>query len=826
MKLSKWLCIMGLLALTAACEKEDFPKNLQNMQFNSSIEPLASSDNSKIFLYKEQWIFWELGDQISIGSDMSTGGSPETSAQTGDLVNASPGTDFESFNGVFVAPMPEGSQYFVALHPQRANNVITGNSGSNTFANVQIDIPAVQPRTPCGGTAGGAADAYAEASDLTFARKIFPMSAWIGNPWDALHPDPYQLDFHALGAIVRLQLYNITGKDNTYIENIIIEARDGENCGAGSGPAGSVGWGPECRQLNGLFHVRGYKTATPYLEPTSPDPSDDKNKITLDFGTPGLEFNSASAGEGDIKTFYLVLPALGDNNWTTTYKLKMTVNAKVDGAAKQFEKLFSVPVRRRSLTNMRALGIDNWDDAPAAGLAGNGTENRPFKIYTLADMQYLRNHYNGDRKLNGQPITENTHIVLMRSDIVLNETNWTSGIQNFIGVFDDSTHASSTPGIKNISHVPIFMEILAGGHVRHLTVKTENTHISTSSTTGVSPFCNVNRGRIELCVIKGSAYANFADIAGIAGQNLSGGVISACACEASLSSNGNNHRVAGICLNNSGVDASDNPSTIKECYATGSLTVNADEAAGICYGNNSGAVVKDCYFSATISGNAKWGGVVFHNSGTVNHCYTSNATSLTTTSTVGGIVHTLDNGIVNDCWLEGSVKGSSAGGVIYQVIGGKVINSYTNGVLTITSTSGVSAGLVATLSGAGKVHNCYVYDINIIGPTKGGLIGTISGGEVINCYAYETSARNFYNSKTSGTLDRCYVVDPVSAQANVTSVTETNATALSGISGALVDLLNVPTLPTGAFTWIRPSGLNQVPILSTSLSKSKHPRRR
>ena len=115
MKLSKWLCIMGLLLLTAACEKEDFPKNLKSMQFNSSIEALTSSDNSKVFLYKEQWVFWELGDQISIGSDLSTG-----TPQVGDLVNASPGTDFENFNGVFIAPLPEGSKYFVGLHPQRA----------------------------------------------------------------------------------------------------------------------------------------------------------------------------------------------------------------------------------------------------------------------------------------------------------------------------------------------------------------------------------------------------------------------------------------------------------------------------------------------------------------------------------------------------------------------------------------------------------------------------------------------------------------------------------------------------------------------------------
>ena len=814
MKLSKWLCIMGLLLLTAACEKEDFPKNLQNMQFNSSIEALTSSDNSKVFLYKEQWVFWELGDQISIGSDQSTGGSDALKPQIGDLVNASPGTDFENFNGVFIAPLPENSKYFVALHPQRSHNVITGTPDKPNMFTVQIDLPAEQPRTPYGGT----------DEDLTFARKIFPMSAWIGNPWDALHPDPYQLDFHALGGIVRLQLYNITGKTNTTLQSIVIEARDGVSCGAGIGPAGSTGWGSECMQINGLFNVIGYNTSTPYLEPTAPTPSNpDLKKITLTFGS-GLEFNSSAAGQGDIKTFYLVLPALGDNNWTTTYKLHMTVNAKVAGEDKQFEKDFSVPIRRRGLTNLRALGIDNWDDAPAAGLAGNGTADRPFKIYTLADMQYLRNHYNGDRKLNGQPIDENTHIVLMRSDITLGELNWTSAIQDFVGFFDDSTHAKPQPGIKNVSNVPIFQNINAGGHVRHLTVKTDNTVITTTSTTGVSPFCNVNKGLIELCVVTGSVRASDADLAGLAGQNLEGGIIRGCACEASLTVTAG-HKAAGICLNNSGRDASDNLSTITGCYATGSLTVNATEAAGICYGNN--AVVRDCYFSATVSGSARWGGIVYQNSATVEHCYASTATSLTTTATVGGIVHTLDNGTVNDCWMEGNVQGSSAGGVVYNVIGGKVINCFVDGsgispTVSATGVSGVAGGLVGTLSGAGsKVENSYVYDISISGNTKGGLIGTITGGSVTNCYSYESSAQLFYGSKSgSPTLSRCYAVAPMSAQDGVTSVTSAKAVAASGTTGALIDLLNADTRPTGGYLWTFPTGMiNVPPILSTSTSK-------
>ena len=789
MKLSKWLCVMGLLLLTAACEKEDFPKNLKSMQFNSSIEALTSSDNSKVFLYKEQWVFWELGDQISIGSDLSTG-----TPQVGDLVNASPGTDFENFNGVFIAPLPEGSKYFVGLHPQRAANVIRGNPDNNTFADVKIDLRAEQPRTPYGGT----------DEDLTFARKVFPMSAWIGDPWDASHPNPYQLDFHALGGIVRIQLYNISGSDAT-IKNIQFVSRDGSGVpGAGSG-SGYTGGN---LQLNGLFDVKNYKTATPWLVPTEPTTTDDAKKtITLTFGD-GLAFNSSSAGEGDIKTFYLVLPALGDNNFSTVYKLQMTINATVGGTPKTFTKNFNVSVRRRGITNMRALGVNSWaTPTVTTGLAGNGTADRPFKIYTLADMQYLRDHYNGDRKLNGQPITENTHIVLMRSDIELNTSNWTgSPITNFIGVFDDSTHASTHPGITNKSNLPIFENILAGGHVRHLTVKTDGTHISASSSMGVSPFCNFNYGKIELCRVVGSVQADAADLAGIAAQNLDGGIISKCACEASLTVM-SGRKVAGICFNNSGYDASDNPSTIEECYATGAISVTATEAAGVCYSNTT--VVKDCYFAATVGANsANWGGIVFTNSGLVDNSSNS-ATNLATTGTLGGIVHTSVSGTINDCWLAGSLEGSSVGGVVYNVIGGKVINCYTDGYglpLSISATS-VAGGLVAVFSGAGsRVENCYVYDINISGATKGGLIGTVANGTINNCYSYEGYARNFYGSKSSGTLTRCYMVNPITPQVDVTSLSATDADMT-----ILLNNLNASSLPTGGRKWNNDRGISIFP---------------
>ena len=770
MKIFKWLCMAVLLLSAAACEKDDMGnQNLQNIKFNATLEALQGEDSgAKVYLYNEEWIYWEIGDEISIGSNLTTA-SPHA---VGTLHAETPHTDYEDFNGVFVAPLPVNSKYFLGMHPYNSKNVIVG-SGSSTnanFTNPVIDLRKTQPRRS------------GEKEDITFAKQVFPMVAWYGGEWGAPGDNkPYNLDFHALGGIVRIELFNST-TSAANITSISFHALSDS----------------PCRQLCGSFNVKGYKTNFPYLE--SRGLNDTNQTLTLSFGSTGLALASDA-----LSTFYVVLPATSGTG-VSKYHLEMTVNATVGGVAKSFTKRFSVSMRRNGLTNMNALGITNWDDASSItyGLVGHGTQERPFKVYTVEDLQYLRSCYNGtERKINGQPITENTYISLMRSDIVLTTANWhSSSINNFVGHFNDASHASSHPGITNNSNIPIFQDISSTGHVTGITVKSDAT-ITTSSTEGVSPFCNINRGEIRNCKIanasmSGVITAPYADLAGIAAQNLAGAVIIGCECKANMSTSGD--AVGGICLHNSG--------TISECYVSSSITVTAPQAAGICYDNR--GTVKDCYFAASVTGSSTdWGGIVYTNStaaGVVKHCYFSGA--ITTMGTVGGIVHSVSGGTVNYCWLVGPVQGYQAGGIVHSVSGGKVINCFVNNTYaSIIVTSGstrIGGGLVAVVSG-GSVENSFVHTIAITGSgaTLGGLIGKLTGGNVRNCYSYENYTNHLYGSTTLGSTalndalgvgtSPCYLVGGI--QSGVTTVFATT----SGLSGLLANLSG--HVPSGGIGW-------------------------
>lgn len=762
---SKWLLLSLVLMLTA-CEKEVLKKqqNLTDIQFTASMETMHFTDpNMKVYFHNEEWIYWELYDVISVSSDKSTGAPSE-----GTLVNSTPGSDFEDFNGVFIAPLIEDSKYFLGLHPHNEGNAISAHPDDPNFDEPTLNLYATQPRR------------NDEKSDVTFARQVFPMVAWYGGSWES-GDAPFNLDFHALGGIVRLELFNST--TSATIQNISFEAIDDAYS--------------DNLQLCGPFTVSGFKTNFPFLKST-PGYKDTCKTITLTFGAGGLPL-----GSGDLRTFYLVLPAMSGTA-VTNYHLIMTVQTDRG----EFSKKLKVPVRRNGITNMRALGITAWDPSNStttAGLAGHGTQERPFKIYTVADLVYLRDCYNSsERKINGQPITEDTYITLMRSDIVLTSSNWhSSSINNFVGHFSDASHAPSRPGITNNSNISLFQEIGSAGHVSGLTVKS-NASILTSSTGGISPFCNINRGEMVNCRIAnstatGEVSASYSDLAGIVARNMPGGLIKGCECTANLTTSSSH--IAGICLHNSG--------TISECYITSPITVNAPEVAGICYDNQ--GLVMDCYFAATIVGsNADWGAIVYSNvtsSSEVKHCY--NSGSIVTTKTVGGIVHSVEGGIVNYCWLAGPVHGTQVGGIVHGISDGKIINCYVNNSnadITVTSGSGtrLGGGLVAVVSG-GNVENSFVHQIAItgFGATLAGFVASLTGGNIRNCYSYESYTNRFYGSTTLGSaaLDDalgvgttpCYLVG--GSQTAVTTV----SSSTSGLSG-LLSSLNSHT-PVDGSSW-------------------------
>lgn len=756
MKRKAFTTIAFVLAMVgfSACEEELVHNQFS---FNATVEGLSTTDDSKVYLLDEQWIYWELGDRISIGSDSHTGN------YIGDLINTG-APDWEGFNGVFITELPWDSKYFVGLFPYSENNVISkaGGAGNSTGFSAQIDLPSVQPfRTSSAGGHDG---------DHTFNRNIYPMVALYDGHWD---DEPgsvaYNLDFHSLAGIVRLQFYDATGSNDKKIRRVTVTSAD--------------------KQLCGLFNVQGLYTAQPYLSATD---NSSNHTITLDCGEDGRRLDS-------ILSFYLVLPALGNSGVTTSYALSVTLET-TDGETCT-KNITSVPVRRTGIAYMRALEVTDWESgSTAVRLSGNGTAERPFRIYSATDLIYLRNCYNADtavgtpRTINGRPITGHTYIRIMRTDIALTNSNWTTGISNFVGHMTDvSNSVSNLPGITNNSTYPLFASIKAGGVVEGITVKS-----AIPSYTGVgnfSPFCVENHGTLRNCVLSStsSVVSTSASLAGIVVRNSSTGVVEGCHCDGSLSADGN--AVGGVCLQNEG--------TVTGCFVN-TLAVPAAATVGGIVHSNTGTVT-DCYFASRItSGSSNWGGIVYGNDtpGIIERCYYSSTAVITTSGTAGGIVHDLTNNKINRCRFEGSILAASAAGIAHTVSGGSVINCYVDASAAQLRGDDAAAGLVAYLSD-GSIDNSFVHRSSITGTAVstvlGGVVASVTGGTVVNCYSYES--HNLYGATTltgsalTAAFVHCYLVD--NSQTGITLVTAANTAASSGTTGALVDILNDETgLPT------------------------------
>ena len=745
-----------LALLPTACRKEKAIADRQ-FSFNATIEqPTATDGDAKVYLEGEHFIIWEHDDEVSIGSNMTTSGTEGGRA----WLSSATGSDWENYNGLFLAELPEGSKYFLALHPVSDNNVIRATGGTSAdFDLIRIELPSVQPYRD---------DARA---DYTFDKQVFPMVAWYGGEWDNSPNTPFNLDFHSLGAIVRLQFVNKTGSDAN-IKKIEITS--------------------ENRQLCGMFTVNNYKTNNPYL--TATDNSSNR-MVTIDC-------ENVSFPQNDLKTFYFVVPAIAGRETSTAN----TMTARVYNSSGQYcEMRFSVKTRRNGITYMQALEINSWTSGSMSpSISGNGTEERPFKVYDIKDLQYLRDCYNNvARTINGQPITADTYVKLMRSDIELTQDNWVVGIRNFEGHFL-STNQQSNPGITNsCRNVPLFESIGANGEVTGLTVKSSVT-FNLSNEIGVSPFCTQNDGRIIDCAVTTKPNSSdqtlsiFSHLAGICVTN--NGTIQGCRCTAKVEVQSSKN-FAGICLHNNG--------TISGCLVS-NLTLTANgKSAGICYENNLGGTVQDCYFATGISGsNSDWGGIVYDNNGTVKHCYMSATGYIYTSKSVGGIVRNNLKGQVNYCWVAGPLRGKNVGGIVDSLVTGQVVNCFnqSTAMLTVTDATSACGGLVAYMK-AGSIENSYVKDITITRQNNsavvGGVVGVVTGGSANNCYSSE-SFHTFYGTTARATYTNCYLI--VGSQALITTYAgDRNYATLCGDLNAHV---------TGDYKGWQQSPANTLPILN------------
>lgn len=727
--------------LMVGCRKDDV-KTVSRM-FNATVE--SPDDDSKTHLVNERWVFWDNGDEISVGSSSTNQEADsyhtgEGQARKGVLMMGS-GAQQGSFQ---VEGIPDEAYYgaFLSLYPYNEKNYI--QYSSNTFT-ANIFFPALQ----------------AYQNDFSFGHASCPMVGYT---------DDIDIEFHSLCGIARLELFSdintqVAKSDPLTVQSIEFVETAGH-------------------QISGLLQVKDFATSDPYVYVQSTSATEDNSKITIDCSSAGLVLGD---GEG-LKSFYLTLPAY---QGTTNYSLEMTV--KFSGN-RSFHKSFSAKVRRNTITKIPALNVKESDLTISIGIVGNGTELRPFQIYNYKDLDRVRQAFAYAKTnsttpiINGQSVTASTYFQIM-SQITLDEKKWTEGIQDFVGHI---VHKSANPIITNNSKHPLFESIAQGGVVEGITMagtmESANDHLAMlcgtnkgsilrcNTAAGASVKCTSNTAAAEGCCAAGICYDN---------QGTINGCISSAVLNA-LSSSENSHTTAGIAFQNSG--------TIENCRMSspGQLQGTKSLGAGICYKNVSGGIVKNCYctFNVTANTDIHIAGIVYKNLGTVEGCYLSNGFTLSTHGRFGGIVHT-NNGVVDYCHnsaaaiqtkgLTGGIVASNAG-----IVANCWCDPHTNIAVTGANLAG---GLVGEMLG-GSLYNSYSRAaMSGSNSSVAFAIGKMDGGWVDNCYCTNgtnTTAAIFYAQYISGEIgtkvDQCFAYNWGSA-----SITNVNVKAYSS-GGSINDI--------------------------------------
>ncbi|MBQ6159714.1 MAG: S-layer homology domain-containing protein [Oscillospiraceae bacterium] len=339
-------------------------------------------------------------------------------------------------------------------------------------------------------------------------------------------------------------------------------------------------------------------------------------------------------------------------------------------------------------------------------LSGSGTEEDPYLIYTLAELEAFRDTIN-----TASPIFQNSYVKLM-NDIVMNGPDvFEYDEDGYIsGVAAGQTPYEWTPINNNISNYGLCFD--GNGHI----------------ISGMYISQWVNGGAAFFTCLWGGTLKNL----GVA----DGYVVSPSTYTAGLIAYGYD-------------------SKIQNCF--NSCTIIGETAGGIVA--NDALLIENCYNLGFVKGEAA-GGIIClsESSGTVINCY--NLGRVSGNSYVGGIAG--DGGIIDNCYNSGTISGTEyIGGIAGHTNSGLVTNSYNNGLVIGSDMVGGILGYSYTCHNDSLLHfedrdlmfamaSCYnVGHVLSSSANTGGLIGgIITYSSVYNyvdvlvedCYFLDTTA--------------------------------------------------------------------------------------
>jgi hypothetical protein len=211
---------------------------------------------------------------------------------------------------------------------------------------------------------------------------------------------------------------------------------------------------------------------------------------------------------------------------------------------------------------------------------------------------------------------------------------------------------------------------------------------------------------------------------------------------------GNNQTISGIYINGStstyqGLFGYINGATIKDLGVI-NVSISAEENIGALAGGAYGpSTISNCYSTGTITVAANYdrgGGLVGAISGTtLTNCYSAcNVAGGAGSSVLGGFVGTTGDGetcTITNCYASGNVNGSDVlGGFVGETQGGTAVtNCYSTGTVTGDCTFGFVAGFVGWIETYATIDKCYsTGNVNASGPDGSACIDIAGFAGAIN----------------------------------------------------------------------------------------------
>ncbi|AQT70064.1 GLUG domain protein [Anaerohalosphaera lusitana] len=382
-------------------------------------------------------------------------------------------------------------------------------------------------------------------------------------------------------------------------------------------------------------------------------------------------------------------------------------------------------------------------------LDGNGTENDPYRITSLADFdQFAGNsdywddwiRLDCDLNLTGKQYS---------TAVISPDTSTNDFYQGttFSGNFNGNGHSIMNlyidAGTTTNGYLGLFGQIGPNGVVENLSLENyvySNCGTSTSGAFYIGALAGENMGTVKNCDIVGVVDARYCGyIGGVVGQNTSGKITDV-AVYVNIQVEDYSGFVGGIAGVNGSLDLN---ATITKCKSSGTIqgAYDTNYMGGIVgtnwnYQELAYSIISNCESTCfiTCGDNSDYlGGVVGHNWQNMASCAYSYANgdvkSGAGSKYIGGLCGANDEGLIFDCYATGYVEGyDRIGGLCGYNIRSGIYNCYSIGPISGTTNTG---GFCGRQYGAGsEMRNCF-WDSETSGMTVGYVLSDTSPGIIV-----------------------------------------------------------------------------------------------